>query len=51
MDKKQYEKEIRQKTIDEILEWIESQTETVGRITYSPTNEMIIEYLLEIKRQ
>ena len=41
----------RQKIIDEILEWIESQTETVGRITYSPSNEMIIEHLLEIKRQ
>ena len=37
MDKMQYEEEIRQKTIDEIIEWIDSKTDTSGRIKYYPS--------------
>lgn len=50
MDKKQ-EEEIRQKTIDEIIEWIDSETDTNGRIKYSPTCEMVYEHLKEMKKQ
>ena len=51
MDLKELEKEIRQKTIDEILDWIDSQTEEVGRIKYTVSREMIVNHLQEMKRQ
>ena len=50
MDKKQ-EKEIRQKVIDEILEWIDSETETIGRVACFPSLEIIKEHLQEMKKQ
>lgn len=50
MDKKQ-EKEIRQKTIDEIIKWIDSETDISGRIKYYPSYEMIYEHLKEMKKQ
>lgn len=40
---------IRRKTIDEILKWIESETDTDGRIEYSPSCEMIVKHLHEMK--
>ena len=51
MDLKELEKEIRQKTIDEILDWIDSQTEEVGRIKYTVSSEIIVKHLQEMKRQ
>lgn len=42
---KDTKEKIKKKTIDEILKWIESQTETIGRIKYSASNEMIVEHL------
>lgn len=48
---KELEKEIRQKTIDEILDWIDSQTEETGRIKYTVSSEMIVNHLKEMKNQ
>lgn len=45
----EYAELIRRNTIDEILKWIESQNETIGRINYKASNEMIVKYLQEIK--
>lgn len=43
------ELQIRQKLVDEILNWIESETFTVGRTVSRPGTEMIIEHLKNLK--
>ena len=42
---------IKKKTIDEILKWIKSQTETIGRIEYSASSKMIVEHLQEMRKE
>lgn len=51
MDMKEIEKEIKKKIINDILDWIDSQTEETGKIKYTVSSEMIVNHLKEMKNQ